>query len=80
MVRAPRFILPLHGGPDEVGPARVRMRSSDTPISFAPALSAVAWLTPATDEPGTLTVLPVPNAGRPHPLPLGGRIVPGEWP
>ncbi len=56
------------------------MRSSDTPISFAPALSAVAWLTPATDEPGTLTVLPVPNAGRPHPLPLGGRIVPGEWP
>jgi len=69
--------LPMSGGPDRIGPAKVQMRSHDVLKTFNPALSAVAWLTPGTDDPGNLTVLSVPSAALPHGLPLGGRIVSG---
>lgn len=71
------FTLPAFGGPDRVGPAKMPMRQENIPETFGPALSAVAWLAPGTYDPGSLTVLPVPSASRPHGLPVGDKIVLG---
>ena len=50
-------------------PHTVAMRSDTTPAAFAPCLSAVGWMNPGINDPGSLAVFPVPSgAWRPIPL------------
>ncbi len=50
-------------------PHTVNMRFDQTPATFAGGLSAVGWVAPGIDEPGTLTIFPVSSATRPIQLP-----------
>lgn len=56
-------------------PHTVSMRPDRTPASFAPCLSAVGWMNPGIDEPGSLIVFPVPSARRPVPLASAGSLI-----
>lgn len=59
-------------------PHTVAMRSDRTPASFAPALSAVGWMNPGIDDPGTLNLFPVPDARRPIEMSSVGGLRVGQ--
>ena len=52
----------------------IKMHMKDEPTRWDPALSGVGWLRAGTDDPGTLTLMPCPEATRTHGLDLGGPI------
>jgi hypothetical protein len=47
-----------------------QLHQTDRAPVWDPALSAVVWLEPGTDEPGTLTLLPNVRGTHPHQLPF----------
>jgi hypothetical protein len=60
------------------GPIRTRplsMRQEHRPAAFDPVVSAVGWLEPGIDSPGTLTLFPVASARQPVQFQESGTLV-----
>jgi hypothetical protein len=52
----------------------MRLNERDVPAEFHPALSAVGWLQPGIDEPGSMTIFDLPSAARRLSVPLGENV------
>lgn len=64
---------PFRPGP--IANAPVRLNDQDVPAVFDPAFSAVGWLEPGIDRPGSMTLFQVPSAARPLTVPFGEAVV-----
>ena len=63
---------PFRPGPIATGP--MRLNEQDVPAAFHPALSAVGWLQPGIDQPGSMMLFDVPSAARTLTVPLGENV------
>ena len=62
------------GLPGQLASSKVRMRATETPEVFDPALSAIGWLNPGIPDPGSLVMIPAIGANQPLPALTSARV------
>lgn len=61
--------------PDTITIPPMRFNQLDVPAVFHPALSAVGWLEPGIDQPGSIILFDVPSAARSLTVPFGENVL-----